>query len=416
MPTFTLIFLCALGLSLIARLWLAQRHINHVQSHRAQVPAAFNGRISLEAHRKAADYTIAKTRFGTIDAGLDTVLLLLWTLGGGLNLVDQAWRSLNMDRLTAGVAVFLSVLLISAVIELPATIYHTFVLEKRFGFNRTTVATFVTDLIKNTALLLIIGAPLIFVVLWLMQGRGDYWWLYVWAVWTACGLLMTWTYPTLIAPLFNRFSPLQNEALRSRIQALLARCGFQSKGVYIMDGSKRSAHGNAYFTGFGRNKRIVFFDTLMDTLSSDEIESVLAHELGHFKRNHVKKRLLFMAIYSLVALFVLAWLMRQPWYYRALGVDEPSVYMGLLLFMMVAPVFGFFLRPLIAWWSRKHEFEADEFAAGQSGAHSLIRALVSLYKENASTLTPDPLHSAVYDSHPPAAIRIARLNEYAGST
>ncbi|HKF95683.1 MAG TPA: M48 family metallopeptidase [Gammaproteobacteria bacterium] len=416
MPTFTLIFLCTLGLSLIARLWLAQRHINHVQSHRTQVPAAFNGRISLEAHRKAADYTIAKTRFGTIDAGLDTILLLLWTLGGGLNLVDQAWRSLSMGRLTTGIAVFLSVLLISAVIELPATIYRTFVLEKRFGFNRTTVATFVTDLIKNAALLLIIGAPLIFVVLWLMQGRGDYWWLYVWAVWTACGLLLTWAYPTLIAPFFNRFSPLQNEALRSRIQALLARCGFQSKGVYIMDGSKRSAHGNAYFTGFGRNKRIVFFDTLMDTLSSDEIESVLAHELGHFKRNHVKKRLLFMAIYSLVALFVLAWLMRQPWFYGALGVDEPSVYMALLLFMMVAPVFGFFLRPLIAWWSRKHEFEADEFAAGQSGARSLITALVSLYKENASTLTPDPLHSAVYDSHPPAAIRIARLNEYAGST
>lgn len=415
MHAFTLIFLLALGLSLTLRLWLAQRHVSYVLAHRAQVPAAFSGRMPLKAHQKAADYTAVKTRLSMVNACLDTVVLLVWTLGGGLNLVDQAWRSLGTGPLVTGVGVFLSVLLIGSIIELPISVYRTFGLEKRFGFNRTTVRTFVADLVKSAALLLAIGAPLMFVVLWLMEGAGDYWWLYVWAVWIAFGLFMTWAYPTLIAPLFNRFSPLQNEALYKRIQGLLSRCGFQSKGVYVMDGSKRSAHGNAYFTGFGRNKRIVFFDTLIDTLSPDEIESVLAHELGHFKRNHVKKRLLFMAAYSLIALFILAWLMRQSWFYSALGIAEPSAYMALLLFMMVGPVFGFFLRPLMAWWSRKHEFEADEFAAGQSDAHALITALVSLYKENASTLTPDPLHSAVYDSHPPAATRIARLSAYASS-
>ncbi len=416
MYAFTLIFLAALGLSLTVRLWLAQRHINHVQDHRAQVPAAFSGRMPLSAHQKAADYTTAKTRFGMVNAGLEAILLLIWTLGGGLNLIDQAWRSLGFGSLTTGVGVFLSVLFITSVIELPASIYRTFVLENHFGFNRTTSGTFVGDLAKNATLLLIIGTPLILVVLWLMESQGVLWWLYVWAVWTAFGLFMTWAYPTLIAPLFNSFSPLQNEDLRARIQHLLQRCGFQSKGVYVMDGSRRSAHGNAYFTGFGRNKRIVFFDTLMDTLNPAEIESVLAHELGHFKRNHVKKRLLFMAVYSLVALYLLAWLMQQPWFYNALGVAEPSAHMALLLFMLVGPVFGFFLRPLMAWWSRQQEFEADGFAAEQSDPRNLITALVSLYKENASTLTPDPLHSAVYDSHPPAAIRITRLSELSNSS
>jgi STE24 endopeptidase len=414
MHPLTLIFLAALGLSLTLRLWLAQRHINHVQLHRAQVPASFSESMPLDAHQKAADYTAAKTRFGMVNAGLDAVLLVLWTLGGGLNLIDQAWAAFGLGALATGVGVIFSVLLITSAIELPASIYRTFVLEKRFGFNRTTVGTFVADLAKSSLLMLVIGVPLVLVVLWLMESQGDYWWLYVWLVWAAFGLFMTWAYPTLIAPLFNSFSPLQDDALRGRIQNLLARCGFQSKGVYVMDGSKRSAHGNAYFTGFGRNKRIVFFDTLMDTLKPAEIESVLAHELGHFKRNHVKKRLLFMAVYSLLALYLLAWLMRQTWVYGSLGVAQPSAHMALLLFMMVGPVFGFLLRPWLAWWSRKQEFEADEFAAAQSDPRSLITALVSLYKENASTLTPDPLHSAVYDSHPPAATRIARLTGYAG--
>lgn len=416
MYSFTIVFLLALSLSLVLRLWLAQRHVNYVQGHRTQVPAEFCDSITLDVHQKAADYTAAKTRLGMISAGLDSVLLVIWTLGGGLNLVDQAWRAFGLGKLGTGVGVVLSVLVISSVLELPVSIYRTFWLEKRFGFNRTTVATFVADLVKSSVLMLLIGAPLILVVLWLMTTQGNLWWLYVWAVWTAFGLFMTWAYPTLIAPLFNSFSPLQDRDLRGRIQALLARCGFQSKGVFVMDGSKRSAHGNAYFTGFGRNKRIVFFDTLMDTLNADEIESVLAHELGHFKRNHVKKRLLFMAVYSLVALFVLAWLMREPWFYAALGVAQPSAHVALLLFTMVGPVFGFFLRPWLAWWSRKHEFEADEFAVQQSDARSLVTALVSLYKENASTLTPDPLHSAVYDSHPPAAIRIARLTQSRHST
>jgi STE24 endopeptidase len=416
MYAFTIIFLFTLSLSLVLRLWLAQRHVNYVRGHRTQVPVAFRDSITLDAHQKAADYTAAKTRLGMINAGLDSVLLLMWTLGGGLNLVDQAWRALGFTELGTGVAVVFSVLLISSVLELPVSLYRTFWLEKRFGFNRTTVSIFVADLVKSGVLMLVIGAPLVLVVLWMMATQGEWWWVYVWAVWTAFGLLMTWAYPTFIAPLFNSFNPLQDEDLRGRIQALLARCGFQSKGVFVMDGSKRSAHGNAYFTGFGRNKRIVFFDTLMDTLNADEIESVLAHELGHFKRNHVKKRLLFMAVYSLVALFVLAWLMPQPWFYGALGVAQPSAHMALLLFMMVGPVFGFFLHPGLAWWSRKHEFEADEFAVQQSDAKSLVTALVNLYKDNANTLTPDPLHSTVYDSHPPAAIRIARLNRLRQTT
>lgn len=416
MYAFTIVFLFTLSLSLVLRLWLAQRHVNYVRGHRTQVPVAFRDSITLDAHQKAADYTAAKTRLGMINAGLDSVLLLMWTLGGGLNLVDQAWRALGFTELGTGVAVVFSVLLISSVLELPVSLYRTFWLEKRFGFNRTTVSIFVADLVKSGVLMLVIGAPIVLVVLWLMTTQGEWWWVYVWAVWTAFGLLMTWAYPTFIAPLFNSFNPLQDEDLRGRIQALLARCGFQSKGVFVMDGSKRSAHGNAYFTGFGRNKRIVFFDTLMDTLNADEIESVLAHELGHFKRNHVKKRLLFMAVFSLVALFVLAWLMPQPWFYGALGVAQPSAHMALLLFMMVGPVFGFFLHPGLAWWSRKHEFEADEFAVQQSDAKSLVTALVNLYKDNANTLTPDPLHSTVYDSHPPAAIRIARLNRLRQTT
>ncbi|MGH8501087.1 MAG: M48 family metallopeptidase [Gammaproteobacteria bacterium] len=409
MHTFTLIFLAALSLSLILRLWLAQRHVDYVRRHRDQVPDEFRGSMPLDAHQKAADYTAAKTRFGMVDACVDAVLLLIWTLGGGLNIVDQAWRSLGTGPLVSGAGVVLSVLLIAALLDLPASLYRTFALEKRFGFNRTTVRLFITDLCKSAVLALVIGAPLILLVLWLMESSGTYWWLYVWVVWTAFGLLMTWAYPTLIAPLFNKFSALDDAALSNRIQQLLERCGFQSKGVFVMDGSRRSAHGNAYFTGVGRNKRIVFFDTLLDTLSAAEIESVLAHELGHFKRNHVKKRLAFMMAYSLVALVLLAWLMQQPWFYGPLGVREPSAHMALLLFTMVGPVFGFFTRPLMAWWSRKHEYEADEFAAEQSDARSLVTALVSLYKENASTLTPDPLHSAVYDSHPPAAQRIAHL-------
>jgi STE24 endopeptidase len=336
-------------------------------------------------------------------------------LGGGLNVLNQVWRSLGLFELGTGVGVVLSVLLITAVSELPLEIYRTFVLERRFGFNRTTTRIFVTDLLKRGALYMLIGAPLVALVLWLMQTQGALWWVYVWAAWMIFGLLMTWAYPVLIAPLFNTFSPLQDQALHGRIQHLLQRCGFRSQGVYVMDGSTRSAHGNAYFTGFGRNKRIVFFDTLMDTLKPAEIESVLAHELGHFKRNHVKKRLVFMALYSLVALGLLAWLMEQTWFYRALGVARPSAHMALLLFIMIGPVFGFFVRPLLSWWSRKQEFEADQFATEQSDARCLITALVSLYKENASTLTPDPLHSAVYDSHPPAAIRIARLSERIGS-
>jgi STE24 endopeptidase len=300
---------------------------------------------------------------------------------------------------------------ISSLIDLPSSLYSTFVLEERFGFNKTTLKTFVVDMLKGTALGLVIGVPLILFVLWLMESAGSAWWIYAWVGLTAFSLLMTWAYPKFIAPLFNKFQPLEEGEVANRINALLERTGFNSKGVFVMDGSKRSAHGNAYFTGFGKNKRIVFFDTLLKHLTPTQIEAVLAHELGHFKRKHIVKGMVLSTLMTLVGFGVLAWLMQKPWFYSSLGVSEPSTYMALILFMIVSPVFTFFITPLMARFSRKHEFEADEFAAQQSSATELIAALVGLYKENASTLTPDPLHSAFYDSHPPAAIRIAHLQK-----
>ncbi len=410
MPYFTLVFLVFLTLSVLARLWLARRHFNHVSQHRDHVPSEFADSISLADHQKAADYTTTRTRFGMLELLVDSAILLAWTLGGGLNAIDTLWQSFGLGPIGTGAAVMISILLVMGLLDLPFSLYRTFVIEVRFGFNRTTLKMFITDLAKGAALFAILGIPLILLVLWLMQTTGDYWWLYVWIAWTGFGLLISWAYPTLIAPLFNRFTPLENESLKQRIQALLQRSGFQSKGVFVMDGSRRSSHGNAYFTGLGRNKRIVFFDTLINKLSHEQIESVLAHELGHFKRKHVIKGLILSVIYSLLALILLAWLMKQDWFYSNLGVTTPSVHIALMLFIMVGPVFSFFIQPLLTWWSRKHEFEADEFAAQQTDAGNLVTALVSLYKENANTLTPDPLHSAVYDSHPPASVRIAHLN------
>ncbi|MEJ2060101.1 MAG: M48 family metallopeptidase [Gammaproteobacteria bacterium] len=410
MQPFTWIFLIVLTLMIATRLWLNLRQSRHVRQHRGAVPDDFAERISLEEHQKAADYTLARARLSRINLFIDAALLLVWTLGGGLQLLDSGWRLTGWNALYLGTAVILSAMLIMSVLELPATIYQTFVLEARFGFNRTTPGTFIADRIKGLLLTLVIGTPLILLVLWLMSAMGNWWWIYVWAVWLGFSLFMAWAWPTFIAPLFNRFKPLEDETLRKRVADLLQRCGFTSRGVYVMDGSRRSGHGNAYFTGLGRNKRIVFFDTLLDSLKADEIEAVLAHELGHFKRRHIIKSMVMMALVSLAALALLAWLMRQPWFYTGLGVETPSLYMALLLFIMVGPVFGFFLNPLFAWRSRRHEFEADEFAAEQTDGRALIRALVQLYRENASTLTPDPLHSIFYDSHPPAAVRIQHLN------
>ncbi|MDH5181708.1 MAG: M48 family metallopeptidase [Gammaproteobacteria bacterium] len=410
MQAVTIIFLVALSLAFLLQFWLDQRQIQHVRSHRPEVPADFADRISLEEHQKAADYTIDRTRFGLVDQIAGVVILLLWTLAGGLELLDQAWRTMQLGEIQTGVAVMLSFMLISSLIDLPFAAYRTFVIEQRYGFNKMTMGLFISDLFKQSLLTMLIGIPLLWLVLWLMGAMGELWWIYVWAVWIGFVLLMMWAYPAFIAPFFNKFSPLENQDLRERIEQLLNRCGFTSNGIFIMDGSRRSSHGNAYFTGLGRNKRIVFFDTLIESLEPEETEAVLAHELGHFKRKHIQKRIISMALISLTGLAILGWLMQLESFFTGLGVSHSSQYIGLLLFMMVSPLFSIYLQPLFAYFSRKHEFEADAYAAQQSDANKLIQALVKLYRENASTLTPDPLYSAFHDSHPPAPVRIAHLN------
>ncbi|VAW78175.1 Uncharacterized integral membrane endopeptidase Bmul_2226 [hydrothermal vent metagenome] len=414
MNTFSWIFVIALAASLGIKLWLAQRQIRAVSRNRDKVPDAFADKIPLEAHQKAADYTLANTRLGRLELVWGSLLLLGWTLGGGLQWLGELWQTFGWSTIPTGVALMISAFVIMALLDLPFSLYHTFVLEERFGFNKTTLATWLGDIVKQTLLMLILGVPLAWAALWLMQESGHLWWLWLWLLWSGFSLLMMWAYPAVIAPLFNKFTLLDDEKLQQRIQSLLNRCGFKSKGVYVMDGSRRSGHGNAYFTGMGQNKRIVFFDTLLETLDTDEIEAVLAHELGHFKRKHVQKRIATMMLMSLAGLAVLGWLIQQPWFYQGLGVQTPSNVLALLLFMMVSPVFTFFMQPLSSWFSRKHEFEADDYAAQQASASDLIHALVKMYKENASTLTPDPLYSAFYDSHPPAPVRIAHLSGKTG--
>ena len=409
MHTFTLIFLAFLIASVITRLWLSQRQINHILAHREKVPAAFAEKIALDDHHKAADYSVTKLKFGRFSLGWETLWLLLWTLGGGLNLIDGWWQGYQLSPLLTGIAVILSITLIMSLLDMPFSLYSTFVIEQRFGFNKTTLQIWITDLLKQALLMLIIGVPLIALILWLMNQTGEFWWLYAWTVWTVFSLFMIWAYPAFIAPLFNKFTTLEDESLKARIDDLLHRCGFKSKGVFVVDGSRRSAHGNAYFTGFGNNKRIVFYDTLLETLSENEVEAVLAHELGHFKRNHIKKSLGLSILMTLGGFALLAWLMQSPWFYSAMGVETASTHTALILFMFVLPVFTYFISPLFSAMSRKHEFEADDFAKQQSDYRALISALVNMYRENASTLTPDPIHSMFYDSHPPASIRIAHL-------
>lgn len=410
MHIFTVVFLAALGLSTAIQLWLVTRQVRHVRANRASVPEAFSEKIGLDAHQKAADYTIAKNRLELIEIIIGSLLLLAWTLGGGLELLDTGVRKISDSLLVSGTVFLLSMMLIMALLDLPMSVWRTFVLEEKFGFNHTTVKTFTGDLLKQTILMLVIAIPMIALVLWLMTNSGPQWWIYVWAVWIGFGLLMMWAYPTFIAPLFNKFVPLEDSPLRTRIQNLLERCGFTSKGIFVVDGSRRTGHGNAYFTGLGRNKRIVFFDTLLNSLGEDEVEAVLAHELGHFRRKHIQKRIIMMAAMSFMGLALLGWLIQQEWFYIALGVNQPSLHAALALFILVLPVFTLFLHPLTAWYSRQHEFEADDFAAEQSNANDLIKALVKLYEENANTLTPDPLYSAFHDSHPPAPVRVAHLS------
>ena len=411
---FTYVFLCALALATLTRVWLSKRQIDHVKRNRETVPESFAVTISLAAHQKAADYSTAKTRLGLADIGLGAVVLLALTLGGGLQWMALLWAQfLDPSGYWHGVALSMSLIALLSLLDLPLTLYRTFVVEARFGFNRMTLRLFLADLAKQTLLGAALGVPLLLVVLWLMASMGELWWLYVWLAWMGFNLAVLMIYPTFIAPLFNRFTPLSDPALAARIEQLLQRCGFKSQGLYVMDGSRRSSHGNAYFTGFGAAKRIVLFDTLLTRLAPQEVEAVLAHELGHFKRNHVWKRVTVLFAMSLAMLWVLGKLIDQSWFYDGLNVEMHGTAIALLLFFMVIPVFTFFLQPLTSLYSRKHEFEADAYAATHAKPADLVHALVKLYQDNAATLTPDPWHSAFYDSHPPAATRIARLRHLA---
>jgi STE24 endopeptidase len=412
----TLVFAVALVAALLMRFYLATRQMRHVTEHRSQVPAPFTEQVPLEAHQKAADYTLAKGRLSLLEIALGGAVLLGWTLLGGLDSVNQ-WllgavqpRLGDMSYQLALLAVFA---LIGGLLDLPLDLYRTFRVEQRFGFNRMTWRLYALDMLKGTLLGALIGLPIAALILWLMSATGGNWWLWAWGVWMGFNLLLLVLYPTVIAPLFNDFTPLADESLKARVQALMARCGFSAKGLFVMDGSKRSAHANAYFTGFGAAKRVVFFDTLLSKLNGEEVEAVLAHELGHFKHRHVLKRIAAMFAVSLAGFALLGWLAGKTWFYTGLGVQPstagPNDAMALLLFMLVAPTFGFFISPLMAALSRRHEFEADAYACRQASGADLARALLKLHEDNAATLTPDPVYVRFYYSHPPAAQRIAAM-------
>ena len=416
MNLLTWLFLAALTLASATRLWLARRQIRHVQAHRDAVPDTFAQAIPLAAHQKAADYTAAKTRLAMVDVLVDAALVLAFMLGGLLQGLSDAWgAAFTPGSLAHGTALLLSVLFLQAAAALPLALYRTFVVEQRFGFNRMTLALFFADLAKQALLALALGVPLILAVLWLMGRMGEHWWLYVWVVLTLFTLVVQLIFAPVILPLFNKLTPVTEGELAARVGRLLQRCGFKSSGLYVMDGSKRSSHGNAFFAGFGSGKRIVLFDTLVNRLEPSEVEAVLAHELGHYKLHHIVKMLALSAALSLAGLFVLGQLIDRPWFYTGLGVRTPGTAAALALFLLVVPEFLFFLHPLTSLYSRRREFEADAYARLHADARDLVHALVKLYKDNAATLTPDPLHSAFYDSHPPAAIRIARLDRPAPS-
>jgi STE24 endopeptidase len=408
---FTALFLSALFLNMVIKLWLAYRQLDHVAAHRAEVPAAFREKIDLAAHQKAADYTRALVRFGILGILFDAILLLGFTLGGGIQWLSSWFYAAFDNPLLQGSAVIVSVLILQTLLESPFELYRTFNIEARFGFNKMTLKLYLLDTLKGILLGAALGLPLLLGVLWLMEGMGELWWLYVWGVWVTFNLLLLFIYPTYIAPLFNKFEPLKDEAQKTRIEALLNKCGFAASGLFVMDGSKRSTHGNAYFTGFGKTKRIVFFDTLLQRLTPNEVDAVLAHELGHFKRHHVLKRIAFSFVISLGFLWLLAQLLHAEWFYLGLGVTTQSTAVALLLFFMVLPAFTFLLHPLASVYSRKHEFEADAYAAQQTDANEMVNALVKLYQDNAKTLTPDPVYASFYESHPPAPIRIAHLQK-----
>jgi STE24 endopeptidase len=405
----TTLFIAAVAAATIVELWLAARQIAAVAAHRDRIPGPFAGRLTPEDHRKAADYTIAKAKLGMAGTVINAALTLALTVGGGIAAIDGLWRHTGWAEPWLGIAVIATVAALLGVVGLPVSLLRTFRIEADFGFNRTTPLTFIADLGKAVALAALLGGPLVLAVLLLMDHAGRWWWLAAFGCWLSVTLLITWAWPAFIAPLFNKFSPLEDAALKERLEALVARCGFRSNGVFIVDGSRRSAHGNAYFTGIGRHKRIVFFDTLLQQLAATEIEAVLAHELGHFRLRHVRQRLLVSIVTMLVGFALLGWLAGRPQFYVVLGVPVPSAHAALLLFALVVPVALFFTTPLGSLWSRRHEFAADRFASQYASAQELASALVKLYRDNASTLTPDPLYTAFYYSHPPALERISRL-------
>lgn len=415
----TLAFAIALALQLLVQLWLNTRQVRYVAQHRHEVPQSFASHISLAAHQKAADYTLAKARFGLLHMAWGAVILLGWTLLGGLNTLQNTllqWMEPGMVQQLALLAAFAA---ISGLLDLPFSLYQTFALEARFGFNKSTPGIWLGDLLKSTLLAAIIGLPIAWIILWFMGATGSLWWLWAWGIWTGFQLLLMWIFPTYIAPLFNKFEPLADESLKARVTSLMQRCGFAAKGLFVMDGSRRSAHANAYFTGFGASKRVVFYDTLLKQLSPDEVEAVLAHELGHFKHKHITKRMTGMFVLSLIGFAVLGWLSQQVWFYTGLGVlpstalafGQPSHddALALLLFMLALPVFTFWISPVMAHFSRRDEFEADAYAMQQASGAALASALLKLYEDNASTLTPDPVYARYYYSHPPAVERLARM-------
>ena len=407
---FTGVFLAVLALATATRLWLAQRQMRHVRAHRSAVPRMFAESIPLAAHQKAADYTVAKVRLGIVDTVLDALILLALTLGGVLQLLSDLWqRVFAADSIWHGTLLVISVLVLRGLLSLPLGVYRIFVIEERFGFNRMTLKLFVVDLLKGLVVGAVLGIPLLLLILWLMQAAGPLWWLYAWAVLVAYSLFLQMIYPAVIMPLFNKFSPLEDPVLANRVEELLRRTGFRSRGLYVMDGSKRSSHGNAFFAGFGAAKRIVLFDTLVSRLQPAEVEAVLAHELGHYKLRHIIKGMALSWAMSFALLAALGFLAGQPWFYSGLGMQTATMAVALLLFMLVVPEFTFFAQPLLSLFSRKNEYEADAYAVRYADRSELAEALVKLYKDNSATLTPDPLHSAYYDSHPPAAMRIARL-------
>ena len=411
--TFTYAFAAALLAGLAVKFWLASRQIRHVARHRDAVPATFAQTMTLDAHQKAADYTIAKSRFGLVEMAWSAAILLAWTLLGGLDILNKVLLAGIGGGMAQQLALLATFALIGSLLDLPFTLWQTFRLEERFGFNKMTFRLWLADAVKGTLLGALIGLPIAALILWLMGAAGDLWWLWAWAVWMGFNLLLMLVYPTFIAPLFNKFKPLDDATLQARVTALMQRCGFAAKGLFVMDGSRRSAHANAYFTGFGASKRVVFYDTLLRQLNAGEVEAVLAHELGHFKRRHIVKRMAAMFALSLAGFALLGWVSGQSWFYAGLGVQPnmgaPNDALALLLFMLAVPVFTFFVAPLPAWLSRKHEFEADAYAVAQTSGTDLSAALLKLYQDNASTLTPDPLFVQFYYSHPPASERLARM-------